>query len=234
MSKFDPKPYLIKLQGRDYLQVAFRVLWFRTDHPAGRIETNVVSTEPLLVRAAIHDADGHLLATGHGSADAGGRKVVWGGREFEKAETAAIGRALAHAGYGTQFTGEDEGEHLADTPLERTTPPAQNGNRKTGMKSTAPPPLPGKPDALVAEGAALGGEPRPTAGKNGEAVYPAKWVTADGNPGKFYGWTAVTHGLNVAQTDAALGCEVTTFSGTKQDAIDLILAYVAANVPVPK
>jgi hypothetical protein len=35
-----------------------------------------------------------------------------------KAETAAIGRALAHAGYGTQFTGEDEGDFLADSPVE--------------------------------------------------------------------------------------------------------------------
>jgi hypothetical protein len=27
--------------------------------------------------------------------------------------------ALAHAGYGTQFTGEDEGDNLADAPVER-------------------------------------------------------------------------------------------------------------------
>jgi hypothetical protein len=222
MSKFDPKPYLIKLGGKDYLQVAYRVQWFRTEHPAGRIETDVVNMEPLLVKAAVYDADGHMLATGHGGADAGARKVVWSGREFEKAETAAIGRALAHAGYGTQFTGEDEGEHLADSPLEH---PAQNGRT---FKKAVPPPLPGKPDALVQEGEALGGKRNPV------ELPPANWVTSNGNPDKFYNWTAATHGLNDAQTDEALGCAVRFFSGTKQAAIDLILAYIAKNVPAPK
>src|SRR5205807_2480931 len=45
---------------------------------------------------------------------------------IEKAETGAIGRALAALGYGTQFTGDelDEGnERIADTPVERKTQP---------------------------------------------------------------------------------------------------------------
>ena len=54
------------------------------------------------------------MATGLGSPKTQG---VAAGRPFEGAETAAIGRALAVAGYGTQFTGEEEGEHLADAPV---------------------------------------------------------------------------------------------------------------------
>ena len=117
-TKFDPRKHLTDLRGRDYLEVKWRIAWFRSEHPAGRIDTNVTSYDPLIVKAVIFTAD-EVLATGHGSADAAGRKVVWTGREIEKAETAAIGRALAHAGYGTQFTGDDEGEHLADSPVEK-------------------------------------------------------------------------------------------------------------------
>ena len=45
----------------------------------------------------------------------------------EKAETKAVGRALAMLGYGTQFAADelDEGERIADTPIDRTPKPAQ-------------------------------------------------------------------------------------------------------------
>jgi hypothetical protein len=40
---------------------------------------------------------------------------------LEKAETGAIGRALAMCGYGTQFTGDelDEGVRIVDAPVVR-------------------------------------------------------------------------------------------------------------------
>ena len=116
---FDPKKHLISIKGKDYLPVAARILWFREDHKDGDIQTEIVNYDPLAVKANII-VQGNSVASGHGSAE---KKpgTVWSGRELEKAETAAIGRALAHAGYGTQFTGEDEGEHLADSPVETPT-----------------------------------------------------------------------------------------------------------------
>jgi hypothetical protein len=130
-SSFDPKPYLTKLgtnkdgTPRWYLPTAQRVLWFRTDNPLGTIRTELIQMDGMPVfRAEILNADGILLATGYGSAlpKAG---AVWAGREIEKAETAAIGRALGHAGYGTQFDGEDGDDtgHLADSPVERKPAP---------------------------------------------------------------------------------------------------------------
>lgn len=117
---FDAKQYMTKLQGKDYLEVKWRVLWFRTEQPHGGIVTEVVHSgdTSVVLKATVLNNEGHVIATAHGTADAKG-KGSWAGRAIEKAETAAIGRALAHAGYGTQFTGEDEGENLADSPVER-------------------------------------------------------------------------------------------------------------------
>ena len=179
MSKFDPKQYMTDLRGQQYLEVKYRVLWFRTDHPAGSIETEVVSMDPLLVRAIVTDADGKRLATGHGGADAGGRKVVWSGREFEKAETAAIGRALAHAGFGTQFTGEVEGDHLADSPVTPPTTRKATPMKVVGGRTND---KPAAPDALVqATQDELGGEIAGATADNTPLPEPRKDWPSDGN-----------------------------------------------------
>ena len=114
---FDPKSKISNLRGKEYLEVKWRLVWFRDERKDGAILTDVVSTNPLMVKATIMDGS-KVLATGYGTAQVKAA-AVWNGREVEKAETAAIGRALAHAGYGTQFTDEDEGEHLADSPVEK-------------------------------------------------------------------------------------------------------------------
>jgi len=127
---FDPNGYISKIKGKDYLEVKWRIVWFRDQHPNGRIETELVSMEPLLMRATVTNNEGAVLSTGYGSAQVV-PNAVWSGREVEKAETAAIGRALAHAGFGTQFTGEVEGDHLADAPA----PPKPNGRTRAAAGS---------------------------------------------------------------------------------------------------
>lgn len=114
---FDPKSKVSNLRGKEYLEVKWRLVWFRDERKDGAILTEVISTDPLMVKATIMDGS-KILATGYGTAQVKAA-AVWNGREVEKAETAAIGRALAHAGYGTQFTDEDEGDHLADAPVEK-------------------------------------------------------------------------------------------------------------------
>lgn len=137
---FDPKEHMTNLKGKDYLDVKWRLVWFREDHPKGQVLTELVNLSPLIYKATVIDKDGGVLATGHGSAVAK-QGAVWAGREVEKAETAAIGRALGHAGYGTQFTDEDEGDYLADSPVDQrpATPKKSNGTHAPAPGSNPPP-----------------------------------------------------------------------------------------------
>jgi hypothetical protein len=118
---FKPEEHLISIRGRngkpDYLETKWRVVWFREEHPDGGISTEVLAVAPPLVKATVVNGSGQVLATGHASVDEKkAASAVWNGRSLEKAETAAIGRALANAGYGTQFVGDEMDDGVADSP----------------------------------------------------------------------------------------------------------------------
>lgn len=103
--QFEPSKYLVNLNGRgEYLEVKWRLLWLRTEHPEAVIETE-------LVRLEDHDAvfKARVTIPGGGSATGYGSESAGDFRDFlEKAETKAIGRALAALGYGTQFCQDHE------------------------------------------------------------------------------------------------------------------------------
>ena len=42
---FDASKYLTDLGGRDYLEVKWRLLWLRTEHPEAVVETELVKHE---------------------------------------------------------------------------------------------------------------------------------------------------------------------------------------------
>lgn len=119
MSEFKPKDHMLDIQGKDYLPVAPRVLWARGDHPDWGISTDVVWIgETAYMRATVADCDGRVLATGHKMVNPN-RRGPGAQYPVESAETGAIGRALALCGYGTLAGDLDEGEEIADTPVER-------------------------------------------------------------------------------------------------------------------
>lgn len=96
---FDASKYLTDLNGKDYLEVKWRLLWLRTEHPDAVIETELVE----------HDA-GLALFRARVAIPGAGQATGWGSETaddfedfIEKAETKALGRALAALGYGTQF-----------------------------------------------------------------------------------------------------------------------------------
>ena len=114
---FNANEHMMKLKGKDYLQVMWRLVWFREDHPDWTIDANIVEMDAdhAVFKAVICDENGQQKSAGHGSESK---------RDFgdfmEKAETKAVGRALAMLGYGTQFAPElDEGERIVDSPVKR-------------------------------------------------------------------------------------------------------------------
>ena len=115
---------LLNLKGKDYLQVAHRLVWFREERPDWALETEMVQLTDThsIVKALVRDPSGRVIATAHKRED----KTHFADY-MEKAETAAIGRALALVGYGTQFAEElDEEDRIVDSPLPvKATPKKQ-------------------------------------------------------------------------------------------------------------
>jgi len=135
ISIFDPNKYMLKLPKTkkvtldngmvkwektetDYLPVAARIAWFRREHPLWSILTEVeqLADKAVVMKATIKDMLGTVIAT------ARKKETEMGFPDYiEKAETGAIGRALAMCGYGTLQAPEfDEQDRLADSPVENT------------------------------------------------------------------------------------------------------------------
>lgn len=108
---------LLNLRGKEYLQCQQRVIWFLEEKPGWSIQTKFLRLESdhAVAHATIRDETGRVRATGTKFENEKGFPDF-----IEKAETGAIGRALALCGHGTQFCADelDEGERLADAPVE--------------------------------------------------------------------------------------------------------------------
>lgn len=131
-TKFNPNEKLTNIKGKEYLEVKWRIVWFREDHPDWSIETEVVERGQgwALMKASVKNAEGKVVATAHKAETKQGF-----GDYLEKAETGSIGRALALCGYGTQFTGEElaEGSRIVDAPVDQITGHA-NGELATSRQ----------------------------------------------------------------------------------------------------
>lgn len=151
---FNPNEHMMQLKSKDgmkdYLPVAWRIAWFRDLCPQGTIDTEELAydldreieaegyvwnnekkrSEKVTKRAKGYARYRAVVTDGRGGRATGTKSeaAVNFADYGEKAETGAIGRALAALGYGTQFTGDefDEGERIVDSPLVRTNDYAAN------------------------------------------------------------------------------------------------------------
>lgn len=115
---FDPSRYLTKVGSADYLEIKWRLVWLRELHPDAEIVTSLYSHDDQL---AVFSANVHI--PGGGSATGWGSEGYNDFRDYlEKAETKALGRALAALGFGTQFCGDFEfgasNGNVVDSPID--------------------------------------------------------------------------------------------------------------------
>lgn len=112
---------LTNLKGKNYLMVAYRIQWMNEEVPSFTISTDVLKMDQdeSIVKATItlYDKDGKITKTSQATKREDSKGFA---DHLEKAETSAIGRALALLGFGTQFAlaDLDEGNRLADSPLQ--------------------------------------------------------------------------------------------------------------------
>src|SRR2546421_2522161 len=158
---FNPNEHLMQLKSRegskDYLPVQWRLVWFRELCPQGTIDTEEVEvdldremeeevfvwnaerrrSEKVVKRAKGYARFRATISDGKGGRATGTKSECAASFPdyIEKAETGAIGRALAALGYGTQFAPELNEEHrIVDAPVERT-PHSDNGRKNTPVPS---------------------------------------------------------------------------------------------------
>jgi hypothetical protein len=112
--------FLLRMPGgKLYLPAAYRIVWFRDECPDWGIETILleggVADGYATVQAKVYNAEGRLIASGIKTETKQDFPAGW----VEKSESGAISRALAVAGFGTQFMPEldDDGHRPADSPL---------------------------------------------------------------------------------------------------------------------
>lgn len=162
---FNPQEHLVQLKSKagsqDYLPVQWRLVWFRSVCPQGTIDTEEVFVDldrEVEAEAFVWNAEKRrsekVIKQGKGYArfkavvtdGKGGRATATGSEAavdfpdyIEKAETKAVGRALAALGYGTQFAPEfGENHRIVDAPVDfgnngantehRSPSPANTGN----------------------------------------------------------------------------------------------------------
>ena len=149
MSGYTPtrEDYIRVQGGKQYLPVPSRVQWFRGEHPTWGIITSIVELDwtagYAVMRAEVIDDDGRVVASGMKTET---RKGF--GDFVEKAETGAVGRALARAGYGTEDALDLEDDRFADAPIQQL----RGGERAPAERRAGSKPATTRPAAVPSSG----------------------------------------------------------------------------------
>lgn len=145
---FDPRKFMRLIQeegqiNKYYLDVAYRKLWFRLKYPDGKIETKMLklTEQTAVIGAWIYvdhkDPENAFIANGIAQRNVSD-DPQFGMHYVELAETAAVGRALSNAGFGSQFV-DMEGDidpMLTEAPIEQNV--FQNAKEVITQSTAAP------------------------------------------------------------------------------------------------
>lgn len=125
---FNPADFVRTTVGEEgendlYLDVKYRLLWFRLHHPNGKIDPELIQVDEknaiVCCKVYADKADPADQFIGKAYSQRFPSEDRYGDRFLEIAETVAKGRALADAGYGTQFcmNGDSLAGIIADAPI---------------------------------------------------------------------------------------------------------------------
>ena len=101
---------IVNIRGKEYQTVALRVQKFREAHPDWELSTEIIKADDVVVimQARIYTDLGKCISTGHAEEFRAAGQIN-STSALENAETSAIGRALAAAGWGgTEFASANE------------------------------------------------------------------------------------------------------------------------------
>ena len=101
---------VVNIRGKEYMTVALRVQKFRETHPEWELSTEIIKADEkvVIMQARIYTENGKCIATGHAEEFRTSSQIN-STSALENAETSAIGRALAAAGWGgTEFASANE------------------------------------------------------------------------------------------------------------------------------
>ena len=163
---FNPSEHLMKIgykdKAQDYLEVKWRLVWFRDLCPEGTIETEMVmldldrptqdeqsvwNNEKRKMEKVVKEANGFVIFKATVKDGKGGVAVGTKSEKaaafpdfIEKCESGAVGRALAMLGFGTQFTGDElkEGHRIVDSPVAMSDDNQQRPNSNTTQQPPQP------------------------------------------------------------------------------------------------
>lgn len=224
---FDPRPYLrrIRVRGQEaeYLDVKWRLAWLRTDHPDARVATELVDLrdDMAIFRATVEVPSG-------GSASGYGSETQSDFPDFiEKAETKAIGRALAALGYGTQFaldfdleeeTPDESVRPIADAPVERAQPERERPRIREVPRWES-----GPGAEAQAEPESVPEQAPPPAAPQARAQ-AEEFNRADFSWNEFWHWARGLGYRNKSELEQLLGVD-DLLKGTPREAREMLIAY---------
>jgi len=126
---------IVNIRGKEYQTVALRVQKFREAHPDWELSTEIIKADDVVVimQARIYKEDGKCISTGHAEEFRASSQIN-STSALENAETSAIGRALAAAGWGgTEFASANEVENAVHQQNQK--PKAKTEVRETKTKA---------------------------------------------------------------------------------------------------
>lgn len=150
IEKFNPKEHLRRIESESgtsyYLDTKDRIVWFRKTFPLGRVYKKLIdsneesATFEVRVYVDRNDPYENFIANGFATRRKDETNAEFGMNFIESAETAALGRALKDAGFGTQSCGmdikvSDEDAQLVDAGMPVNTNTDESGTN--GKKDVA-------------------------------------------------------------------------------------------------